>query len=172
MKTIRFLILSAILIALFMPLISPAEDLNDIAYESRIHLKAGTIWNYYGNGDCLIFPYYDVRKVGESRQVTAVNIENFGEYGVAAKFRFRDWARGSEIFSKDIWIPSKTVWYATIEMSEDGSNAIITSAGNVVWRYRLEDVLFYQFLAEWSPVFDQEISGKGWVNQPFTDLLR
>ncbi len=45
MKNIRFLFLSALLIALFIPAVSSGEDLNDIAYESRIHLNAGTIWN-------------------------------------------------------------------------------------------------------------------------------
>ncbi|OGP88504.1 MAG: hypothetical protein A2156_03520 [Deltaproteobacteria bacterium RBG_16_48_10] len=135
MKRIRFLIFSSIFLTLFLPPVLFAEDLNDIAYESRIHLNAGTIWNEEGEGDCLIFPYYDARMVGGKRQTSQINIENFGEYGITAKLRFRDWARGREVFSKDIWIPSKGVWNAGVEMSEDGTNALITSSGNVIWRY-------------------------------------
>ena len=157
MKNIRFLFLSALLVALFIPAVAPAEDLNDIAYESRIHLQAGTIWNYYGNGDCLLFPYYDVRKVGDKKQVTHINIENFGEYGVAAKLRFRDWARGGEIFSKDIWIPSKAVWNASVQMNEDGSNAIITSTGNVVWRYDSKTFYFSNPLLNGTPFLTKNI---------------
>ena len=102
MRTIRSFIFSSIISTLLLPSILLATDMNDVAYENRIHLNAGTIWNIDGNGDCLIYPYYDVRKIGEKTQVSNLNIENFGEYGVAAKLRFRDWARGKEIFSKDI----------------------------------------------------------------------
>ncbi len=134
MKTIRFF---SFLVVLTLGLSAPmarAQDLNDTAYEDRIHLNAGTIWNPQGNGDCLIFPYYDVRQVGGKNQVTNVSIENFGAYGIAAKLRFRDPVRGKELFSKDIWIPSVATWNATIEISEDGTNAVITSSGNVIWR--------------------------------------
>jgi hypothetical protein len=134
MKPIRFHIVLLIVLFLLLPPFLHAADLNDLAYESRIHLNAGTIWNFEGNGDCLIFPYYDVRKVDDKDQVTTVTIENLGEYGIAAKLRFKDWSRGREVFSKDIWIPSMATWSATIELSEDGTNAIITSPGNVVWR--------------------------------------
>ena len=157
MKNIRFLVLPVLLIAFFMPAAALAEDLNDIAYESRIHLQAGTIWNYYGNGDCLIFPYYDVRKVGDKRQVTQIYIENFGEYGVAAKLRFRDWARGGEIFSKDIWIPSKAIWNASVQMNEDGSNAIITGSGNVIWRYDSKTFYFTNPLLNGTPFLTKNI---------------
>jgi hypothetical protein len=112
-----------------------ADDLNELAYQNRFLLKAGTILNNEGKGDCLIFPYYDVRRVDGNQQVTTINIMNIGEYGIAAKLRFREWSRGREIFSKDIWIPSSGVWTANIEMTEDGSNAIITSFDNAIWRY-------------------------------------
>jgi hypothetical protein len=134
MKTIRFISFLVVLTLGLSAPIARAEDLNDVAYGDRIHLNAGTIWNYQGNGDCLIFPYYDVRHVGDKSQITNINIENFGAYGIAAKLRFRDWARGREVFSKDIWIPSKTIWNAKVEINEDGTNAIITSSGNVIWR--------------------------------------
>ena len=157
MKKILSLIFSSLLITLLIPTLSLAEDLNDIAYESRIHLDAGTIWNFYGNGDSLIFPYFDVRKVGDKKQVTNINIENFGEYGVAAKLRFRDWARGKEIFSKDIWIPSKAIWNATVEMNADGSNAIMTSTGNVVWRYDAKTFYFTNSLMNGVPFLTKNI---------------
>ncbi len=134
MKKIRIFIFSSIFIALLIPGMLRAADLNDIAYEDRVNLNAGTIWNYQGNGDCLIFPYYDVRQVGGENQVTQINIENSGAYGIAAKLRFRDPARGKEVFSKDIWIPSKAIWNAKVEISEDGTNAIITGPGNVILR--------------------------------------
>ncbi len=134
MKNIRSFAFSFVIIALLLPSILLGEDLNDLAYEDRIHLGAATIWNPEGNGDCLLFPYYDVRNVDGKRQISNINIENFGEYGIVAKLRFREWARGKEIFSKDIWIPSKGNWNAKIEMSEDGTNAIITSPWNVIWR--------------------------------------
>jgi hypothetical protein len=111
------------------------DDLNEIAYQNRSLLKAGTILNNEGKGDCLIFPYYDVRMIDGYQQVTTVNIMNIGEYGIAAKLRFREWSRGREVFSKDIWIPSSGVWTANIEMAEDGSNAIITSFDSAVWRF-------------------------------------
>ena len=81
-------------------LMARAEDLNDLAYENRIHLNAGTIWSYQGNGDCLIFPYYDVREVGGKKQVTQINIENSGSYGIAAKLRFGTRHRGKRFFRK------------------------------------------------------------------------
>ena len=106
--------------------------MNDDAYNDRIHLTAGTIWNPEGNGDCLLFPYFDVRKVDGKTQVSNITIRNEGEYGIAAKLRFRDGARGREIFSKDIWIPSNGVWSAKLQMSGDGTNTIITGSGNVI----------------------------------------
>jgi hypothetical protein len=134
MKKPRFLIFSSIFLTFLLPSILFAGDLNDIAYESRVHLNAGTIWNVESKGDCLLFPYYDVRKVDGKTQITQINIENFGEYGIAAKLRFRDWARGREVFSKDIWISSKGVWSGKIEISQDGMNAVISSPWNVIWR--------------------------------------
>ena len=152
----RFIVL---LIALFLllPPFLHAADLNDLAYESRIHLNAGTIWNFEGNGDCLIFPYYDVRKVDDKDQVTTITIENLGEYGIAAKLRFKDWARGREVFSKDIWIPSMATWSAGIELSEDGTNAIITSPGNVVWRYDSKTFYFTNSLLNGVPFSTRNI---------------
>ena len=157
MKPIRFLIVLLIVLFLLLPPFLHAEDLNDLAYESRIHLNAGTIWNFEGNGDCLIFPYYDVRKVDGKDQVTTVTIENFGEYGIAAKLRFKDWSRGREVFSKDIWIPSMATWSASIELSEEGTNAIITSPGNVVWRYDSKTFYFTNSLLNGVPFSTRNI---------------
>ncbi len=134
MKKIPCVIFSIIFLSLFIPTLSFPQDLNDLAYENRVNLRAGTIWNIEGKGDCLIFPYFDVRKAGNSRQVTNITIENTGEYGIVAKLRFRDWTRGSELFSKDIWIPSAGAWSATVEVNEDGANAVISGWGDVVFR--------------------------------------
>lgn len=134
MKKIPCVIFSFIILSTFIPILSFSQDINDLAYENRINLKAGTIWNIEGKGDCLIFPYYDVRKAGNSRQITNIAVENTGEYGIVAKLRFRDWARGAELFSKDIWIPSAGTWNATVEINEDGTNAIISGWGDVIFR--------------------------------------
>ncbi len=134
MKRTFCLILTLSFLILFLPLNSFSQDINDLAYENRIHLKAGTIWNLEGKGDCLIFPYFDVRKVGNSTQVTSITIENTGDYGIVAKLRFRDWQRGAEIFSRDIWIPSAGTWSATVQSNEEGTNAIIYSWGDVIFR--------------------------------------
>ncbi len=133
MAKIRLFVLSLIFFVLFIPLSLFAEDLNEIAYQNRFLLKAGTILNSDGIGDCLILPYYDVRKIDGKRQTTEINIENFGAYGIVAKLRFREWSRGTEIFSKDIWIPSTGTWNGKIEISGDGKNARITSSSNVIW---------------------------------------
>ena len=121
--------------AFFLALLLPAllfADINEDAYNDRIHLSAGTVWNPEGNGDCLLFPYFDVRKVNGKTQVSNITISNGGEYGIAAKLRFRDGARGREIFSKDIWIPSAGIWSAQLQMSGDGKNTIITGSGDVI----------------------------------------
>ena len=125
----------AVIPSLLLPSATPAEDdLNEIAYQNRFLLKAGTVLNSEGKGDCLIFPYYDVRKIDGNSQITEINIENFGENGIAARLRFREWSRGKEIFSKGIWIPSKGVWNGRIESNEEGTNAIITSTGDIIYR--------------------------------------
>ena len=128
----RIFTISFIFFTLFLPFTLLAEDLNEIAYQNRFLLKAGTILNNEGKGDCLIYPYYDVRKVDGKKQITEINIENFGAYGIVAKLRFRDWSRGREIFSKDIWIPSNSIWNGKIEINDDGTNAKITSSNNVI----------------------------------------
>ena len=112
-----------------------ADDPNEVAYQSRFSLKSGTILNSEGKGDSLIFPYYDVRMVDGKHQVTQIQIENVGEYGIAAKLRINEWLRGREVFSKDIWIPSSGVWTGTIEINEDGTNALLTSSDNVISSY-------------------------------------
>jgi ribosomal 50S subunit-recycling heat shock protein len=131
----RLFVLSLIFFVLFIPPSLPAEDLNEIAYQNRFLLKAGTILNSDGIGDCLLLPYYDVRKIDGKRQTTEINIQNMGAYGIVAKLRFRDWSRGTEIFSKDIWIPSTGTWNGKIEISSDGKNAKITSSSHVVSSY-------------------------------------
>jgi len=135
MKKIYFLTFSLICFTLLLPPLLHAEDFNETAYQNRFLLKAGTILNSEGKGDCLIFPYYDVRTVDGKKQVTEISIENFGEYGITARLRFREWSRGREVFVKDIWIPSNGTWNGKIEMDENGTNAIITSFDNMIWRY-------------------------------------
>ena len=122
---------AAFLLAVLLPTLLFA-DINEDAYNDRIHLTAGTVWNPDGNGDCLLFPYFDVRNVDGKTQVSNITIRNEGEYGIAAKVRFRDATRGREIFSKDIWIATNATWTAKVEMNGDGTNAIITSSGNVI----------------------------------------
>ncbi len=112
-----------------------ADDPNEVAYQSRFSLKSGTILNSEGKGDSLIFPYYDVRMVDGKHQVTQIQVENLGEYGIAAKLRINEWLRGREVFSQDIWIPSSGVWTGTIEINEDGTNALLTSSDNVISSY-------------------------------------
>ena len=140
----RYLILFMVFLTLLLAPIVHAESINDLAYENRIVLKAETILNneqngeWRGVGDCLIFPYYDARQVDGQKQTTVVKIKNIGEYGIVARIRFREWSRGSEIFSKDIWIPSSSLsddvaWQGTIESNADGKNVVITSLDNVVW---------------------------------------
>jgi hypothetical protein len=112
-----------------------ADDPNEVAYQNRFSLKSGTILNSEGKGDSLIFPYYDVRTIDGRHQVTQIQIENIGEYGIAAKLRVNGWLRGREVFSKDIWIPSSSVWTGTIEINEDATNALLTSSDNVIVSY-------------------------------------
>lgn len=164
MKKIPCVIFSIILLSLFIPVLSFSQDLNDLAYENRINLKAGTIWNIEGKGDCLIFPYYDVRKAGNSRQITNITIENIGEYGIAAKLRFRDWARGAELFSKDIWIPSAGTWSATVEINEDGANAIISGWGDVIFRVDGNAFYFTNALLHGVPFSTMNLRRRGYDN--------
>jgi len=137
MKKIWFSVLSFIFFTLLLssPILSIAEDPNEVAYQNRYSLKSGTILNSEGEGDCLIFPYYDVRTIDGKHQITEFQIQNAGEYGIAAKLRIREWSRGREVFSKDIWIPSNGVWTGTIEISDDGTNAVLTSSDHVILRY-------------------------------------
>ena len=137
MKKVWFSVLSFIFFTLLLssPILSIAEDPNEVAYQNRYSLKSGTILNSEGEGDCLIFPYYDVRTIGGKHQITEFQIQNVGEYGIAAKLRIREWSRGREVFSKDIWIPSNGVWTGTIEISDDGTNAVLMSSDHVILRY-------------------------------------
>ena len=137
-----------LLIVFFVFLLTPivqAEDINEEAYQNRFSLKAGTVLNneqkgeWRGIGDCLIFPYYDARHLDGKQQSTLIKIKNIGEYGIVARLRFREWSRGREVFSKDIWIPSSSlsddiVWQGTIESNANGTNVVISSFDNLVWR--------------------------------------
>jgi hypothetical protein len=137
MKKVWFSVLSFIFFTLLLssPILSFAEDPNEVAYQNRYSLRSGTILNSEGKGDCLIFPYYDVRTIGGKHQITEFQIQNVGEYGIAAKLRIREWSRGREVFSKDIWIPSSGVWTGTIVISDDGTNAVLMSSDHVILRY-------------------------------------
>ncbi len=153
----RYVVFVAFSLILFVHPALSAMDMNDLAYESRIHLEAGTIWNPEGVGDCLLYPYFDVRKADGKTQVTRIDIENTGEYGIAAKLRFREWARGREIFSKDIWIPTKSTWTATVEMNGDGTNAIITGSGNVISKNDTQTFYFTNALMNGVPFSTRNI---------------
>jgi len=146
-------IIFAFSLVIFTFLLSPllyGEDMNDLAYQNRFLLKAGTILNSEGKGDCLIFPYYDVRAVDGKSQITEISIENFGEYGIVAKLRFREWSRGKEVFSKNIWIPSCGTWNGKIEINEKGTNATISSFDPMVWRYDANHFYLSNLLLEGS----------------------
>ncbi len=152
MKRVLFSILSFVVLSFVMLPSLPAEDLNDLAYRYRFLLKAGTILNSEGIGDCLLFPYYDVRREAGSSQATEINIENTGEYGIAAKLRVRDWSQGREVFSADIWIPSAGVWRGKIELAENGTNAKITSFDSVITSYDTSSFYLSQSLIS-TPLF-------------------
>ena len=142
----RHIILLLIVFSFFLATqIVQAQDINEEAYQNRFSLKAGTILNneqqgeWRGIGDCLIFPYYDARQIDGKQQKTVITIKNTAAYGIVAKLRFREWFRGREVFSKDIWIPSSSlsdnvVWQGTIESNGTGTNAVITSLNDVVYR--------------------------------------
>jgi hypothetical protein len=141
----RHLILLIVFSVFLLTPIVQAEDVNEEAYQNRFSLKAGTVLNneqkgeWRGIGDCLIFPYYDARQLDGKQQSTIIKIKNIGEYGIVAKLRFREWSRGREIFSKDIWIPSSSLsddvaWQGAIESNADGTNVVMTSFNDVVYR--------------------------------------
>ena len=145
MVRIRHLILLIVFSVFLLTPIVQAEDVNEEAYQNRFSLKAGTVLNneqkgeWRGIGDCLIFPYYDARQLDGKQQSTIIKIKNISEYGIVVKLRFREWSRGREIFSKDIWIPSSSLaddvaWQGAIESNADGTNVIITSLNDVVYR--------------------------------------
>ena len=164
----RYLILFMVFFALLLAPIVRAENINDLAYENRIILKAGTILNneqngeWKGIGDCLIFPYYDARQVDGMTQTTVIKIKNISEYGIVARLRFREWSRGSEVFSKDIWIPSSSLsddvaWQGTIESNADGTNVVITSFDNVIWRNDTNSFYLSDSLSSGSPFSTRKI---------------
>ena len=161
MKKVRYLVFSFIFFTLLLPspILSAADDPNEVAYQNRFSLKSGTILNSEGKGDCLIFPYYDVRTIGGKHQKTEIRIENVGEYGIVARLRFREWSRGREVFSKDIWIPSNGVWVAEVKINEDESNAIITSFDNTIWRYN-SNYFYFTNIVSGGPPFSTKNIGK------------
>jgi len=144
LRTRHLILLIVFSVFLLTPIVQ-AEDVNEEAYQNRFSLKAGTVLNneqkgeWRGIGDCLIFPYYDARQLDGKQQSTVIKIKNIGEYGIVAKLRFREWSRGREIFSKDIWIPSSSLsddvaWQGAIESNADGTNVVITSFNDVAYR--------------------------------------
>ena len=49
------------------------------------------------------FPYFDVRKADGKTQVSDITVRNEGEYGIAAKLRFRDEAQGKrDLFERHL----------------------------------------------------------------------
>ena len=169
MAKTRFLTL-LLFFALFSQTPLLAEDLNDLAYENRFLLKAGTILNNEGKGDCLIYPYYDVRTVDGTRQIADIQVENFGEYGIVARLRFRDWARGREVFSADIWIPSKGLWSGTVEINEEGDNARIASDSPVVWQNDTNAFYVSSMLAD-GPLFSKKKLRKNRSDSPLYGFI-
>jgi hypothetical protein len=154
--------------ALLLAPIVRAENINDVAYENRIILKAETVLNneqngeWRGIGDCLIFPYYDARQVDGMTRTTVIKIKNISEYGIVAKIRFREWSRGSEVFSKDIWIPSGSlsddvVWQGTIESNADRTNVVMTSFDNVVRRNDTNSFYLSDSLSSGAPFSTRKI---------------
>jgi hypothetical protein len=135
MNTKWFAVLTVICIGIFTA--SPAvADMGDLAYDKVQALAAthqnagntsGTILNPEGRGDLLIFPYYDVREINGKTQDFLFTIVN-NEWdpceglslstqcydGVAAKLRFREWDKGEEVFSTDIWLSRGDVWVGVI----------------------------------------------------------
>jgi hypothetical protein len=111
-------------------------DMGDLAYDKVQALAAtnqnagntsGTILNPEGRGDLLIFPYYDVREINGKTQdflFAVINTEwepceglswSTQCYdGVAARLRFREWDKGEEVFSTDIWLSRGDVWVGAI----------------------------------------------------------
>lgn len=105
-------------------------DIGDVAWEKAQALVAtghnsgntsGTILNPEGRGDVLIFPYYDVREVyGKTQDFYFAIINDDSDCdvsstvqcnaGMAARLRFREWEKGEEVFSTDIWLSRGDVW--------------------------------------------------------------
>jgi hypothetical protein len=111
-------------------------DMGDLAYDKVQALAAthqnagntsGTLLNPEGRGDLLIFPYYDVREVyGKTQDFLFAIINNEWDPcedlplathcydGISAKLRFREWDKGEEVFSTDIWLSRGDVWVGAI----------------------------------------------------------
>ena len=164
----RYLILFMVFLALLLTPTARAEDINESAYQNRFLLKAGTVLNdeqrgqWRGVGDCLIFPYYDARQLDGKKQTTLIKIKNIGEYGIVAKLRVREWSRGKEVFSKDIWIPSSSLsddvaWQGTIESNADGTNVVISSFDYVISRNDTNSFYLSGSLSSGSPFSTKNI---------------
>jgi len=101
----------------------------------------GTIVNPEGKGDVLIFPYYDVRRIGETPQQTLFAIINetpdsdcgfATKAGVAAKLRFREFDKSDEVFDADIWLSCNDVWVGTLERNSATGLTKLTSPDLVI----------------------------------------
>ena len=139
------IMLTVALMGLFVASSVMAYDLGDIAnrFKPGGGHTAGTIINPEGEGDALIFPYYDVRQYG-----TGVNVKEQDTYfciinsdikatsgGVAAKIRFREWDKSMEVFDAEIWLSKGDVWCASISRNTISGYAKITSSDYVITGY-------------------------------------
>ncbi|MGQ9777500.1 MAG: hypothetical protein ACUVQ9_09850 [Thermodesulfobacteriota bacterium] len=148
---LKKIFISFLFILLIIPAHSFSEDINELAYKNRFLLKAGTVLNPDGVGDCLIFPYFDIRKVEEVNQSTEIIIENSSAYGIVARLRLRDGFWGRELFTTDIWIPSEGQWSARIVVDETGQNGKVYSNDPVVVNHNYKYFYTSSTLVEGSP---------------------
>ncbi len=136
------IMLTVALTGLFIASSVMAYDMGDIANRFRASTNdAGTIINPEGEGDALIFPYYDVRTygTGTKEQDTYFCIINSDikvtSGGVAAKIRFREWDKSMEVFDAEIWLSKGDVWCAAITRNTTSGYAKITSSDYVITGY-------------------------------------
>jgi hypothetical protein len=133
----RLLVAFGMFTAGFLVAAGALADIGEVAYQKAQALggtghnsghTAGTILSPEGRGDVLIFPYYDVREINGKTQdfyFAIINDESECEgitgypniecnAGMAAKVRFREWARGEKVLIFDIWLSRGDVWVGVI----------------------------------------------------------
>jgi hypothetical protein len=138
MKRRLFTVLAGIGLSVFMvsmaitQTLPPAWDLGEFAYQVSGNVGKVAV-NPGGRGDVLIFPFYDVRETYGKTQTTHFAIINTDpDYGVAAKLRFREWGRGTEIFDVDVWLSANDIWVGRLQRNYSTGNARIYSGDSVI----------------------------------------